>query len=238
MPYSLEEDIPAVRRTNCPLADSGSLTIPSRLGPACIKWAYPCALSTLLVLVYCCFPTWLNFDTENGAYMLLPNVECLRIMALQPPHRGEVLKLKKKKFEIFLVPTGTGTYLLTYGAEPFLRSHQLCSLSRTSQEFKEPEGSLPCSQEPSTGPHPQPDRSSSYHHIPSLLRSSLILSTHLRQGLPNGPFPFAFSTNILYAFLFPLIRATGTGYITYLTIWNTCSVMTPASTLKGECKIL
>jgi hypothetical protein len=35
------------------------------------------------------------------------------------------------------------TYLLTYGAEPFLRSHQLCSHSRTSQHFMEPEGCLP-----------------------------------------------------------------------------------------------
>jgi hypothetical protein len=29
------------------------------------------------------------------------------------------------------------TYLLTYGAEPFLRSRQLCSHSRTSQHFME-----------------------------------------------------------------------------------------------------
>jgi hypothetical protein len=32
----------------------------------------------------------------------------------------------------------------------------------------EPEGSLPCSQEPSTGPYPEPDQSTAYHHIPSL----------------------------------------------------------------------
>jgi hypothetical protein len=35
------------------------------------------------------------------------------------------------------------TYLLTYGAERFLRTHQLCSHSRTSQHFVEPEGLLP-----------------------------------------------------------------------------------------------
>jgi hypothetical protein len=45
---------------------------------------------------------------------------------------------------------------LTYGADAFLRSYQFCSHSRTSQYFIEPEGSLPCLQEPSTGPYPEP----------------------------------------------------------------------------------
>jgi hypothetical protein len=61
----------------------------------------------------------------------------------------------------------------------------------------EPEGSLPCSQEPSTGPYPELDRSSSYHLI---LRSILILFAHLRLGLPSGL--------ISSAFLFFPIRAT------------------------------
>jgi hypothetical protein len=38
---------------------------------------------------------------------------------------------------------------------------------------------------------------------PISLRSSLILSTNLRLGLPGGRFPSGFPTNILYAFLSP-----------------------------------
>jgi hypothetical protein len=56
---------------------------------------------------------------------------------------------------------------LTHGAEPFLRSRQLCSHSKTSQDFMEPEGSLLCSQEPSTGPYPEPDQSNPSHPIVS-----------------------------------------------------------------------
>jgi hypothetical protein len=59
------------------------------------------------------------------------------------------------------------TYLLTKGAELFLRSNQLCSHSRTSQHFMEPEGSIPYSQEPSTGPYPEPYQSN--RTIPSYL---------------------------------------------------------------------
>jgi hypothetical protein len=59
----------------------------------------------------------------------------------------------------------------------------------------EAEGSTPCSQEPSTGPYTEPYQSNPLHPIP--LRSILILSTHLRLGLPSGLFPSGFPTNIL-----------------------------------------
>jgi hypothetical protein len=67
--------------------------------------------------------------------------------------------------------------ILTYGAEPFLRSWQLCSCSGIFQHFKEPEGSSPCSQESSTGPYPEPDRSSSY--IPFYLSKIYCLPTYI-----------------------------------------------------------
>jgi hypothetical protein len=57
------------------------------------------------------------------------------------------------------------SHSLTHGAEPFLRSCQSCSYSRTSQHFMEPGGSPPRSHKPSTGPYPDPDRSNPYHPI-------------------------------------------------------------------------
>jgi hypothetical protein len=58
-----------------------------------------------------------------------------------------------------LLPPGTKCLLniQLHGAEPFLRSRKFCSYSRTSQHFIELEGSLPCSQEPSSGLYPGPD---------------------------------------------------------------------------------
>jgi hypothetical protein len=58
-------------------------------------------------------------------------------------------------------------------------SRQLCSYSRTSQQFIEPEGSLPCSQEPSTGPYPESDRSNPYHPILPLFPIRATCPAHL-----------------------------------------------------------
>jgi hypothetical protein len=70
--------------------------------------------------------------------------------------------------------THSPTHSLTHGAEHFLRSRQFCSYSRTSQHFMESEGSLPCSQEPSTDPYPEPDQFNPRHSILSFHEISFI----------------------------------------------------------------
>jgi hypothetical protein len=60
--------------------------------------------------------------------------------------------------------------------------------SRNHPYFRQPEGSLPIWQKPSTCPYREPDESSA---VP--LRFILILSSHLRLGLPSDLFPSPFS---------------------------------------------
>ena len=49
---------------------------------------------------------------------------------------------------------------LLHGAESFFSSYSFLSWSLNSLRFVELEGSLPCSQEPTTCPYPKPDESS------------------------------------------------------------------------------
>jgi hypothetical protein len=80
-----------------------------------------------------------------------------------------------------------------YGADHYWRDYNLCSHSRTFQDFMEPEGSIPLSQEVSTGPYREP-----VHSIPPYPispRFILILFTHLHLGLLSGLFPSDFPTN-------------------------------------------
>ena len=61
----------------------------------------------------------------------------------------------------------------------------------------EPESSLPYSQVPATCPYTEPTPSSPHNPLPLPGRSILILSSHLRLGLPNGLFPSGFPTRTL-----------------------------------------
>jgi hypothetical protein len=72
----------------------------------------------------------------------------------------------------------------------------LCSYSYIFQHYMQPEGSLPCSQEPSSGHYPEPDRLQS---IPPHPISLLILSNYILLALPSGLFPSGFPTKILYS---------------------------------------
>jgi hypothetical protein len=110
----------------------------------------------------------------------------------------------------------------------------------------EPEGLLPCSQEPSIGPYPEPDRS--VHTVPNYLSNIhfnmrryfppkrwltphlhgatsqktafliLILFAHLRRGLPSGLFPSGFPGNIIYALSLSSIRATCRAHLILLDL--------------------
>jgi len=76
------------------------------------------------------------------------------------------------------------------------------------------EGSLPCSQEPSTDPYPEPETSS--HTFPSsfpVIHSNIILMPTL--GLLHGLFPSGFRTKILYTFIISPMCATILSYLTW-----------------------
>jgi hypothetical protein len=76
-------------------------------------------------------------------------------------------------------------------------SHSVTS----STPVMEPESSLPCSQELTTGLYFEPDASNTHTFPPYFSGSFLILSSHLRLRLPSDLFLSCFRTKILYAFL-------------------------------------
>jgi hypothetical protein len=77
------------------------------------------------------------------------------------------------------------------------RSRQSLTYSRISQNFFEPEGSLPHSQKLSIGPYPKSDQFSPYRSLPP--RSIFTLFFHLHLDLPSGLFLLAFPPKILFS---------------------------------------
>jgi hypothetical protein len=72
----------------------------------------------------------------------------------------------------------------------------------------EPESPSPYPQVTANCPYPEPTPSSPHDPLLTSWRSILILSFHLRLGLPNGLFPSGFSTNTLCTPLSSPTRAT------------------------------
>jgi hypothetical protein len=66
--------------------------------------------------------------------------------------------------------------------------------------FMEPKSSLPCSQEPATGPYPEPDESDP-HPKPDFLKIHFKTIIHFHAVLPSGLFTSGFPTKTLCAFL-------------------------------------
>ena len=109
--------------------------------------------------------------------------------------RGDILKAIKFNLSTLwtctegtYLPTYLITYLLTPWSRVFLKKLTSFQLVKKFPAFYATRSSLPHSQEPATCPYPEPARSSPCPPTNSLI-SILILSSHLRLGLPSVSFP-------------------------------------------------
>jgi hypothetical protein len=104
----------------------------------------------------------------------------------------------------------------------------------------EPKGTLLCSQDPTTGPYHEPDESSP--HPPTVSVRTILMSSHLRLGLPSRLFPSGFPTKVLYALPISPMRATCPSHlipdlITRIILWFSVQVMELIMHLRLSCRI-
>jgi hypothetical protein len=100
---------------------------------------------------------------------------------------------------------------------PLIKWPQTTTQELTNSVAPEPEGSSPCSQQPATGPYPEPGESAPPHPPQSIaLRSLLIPSFHL--GLSSRLFPSGLPTKTFYIFLSSLMHATRPAHLILLNL--------------------
>jgi hypothetical protein len=112
------------------------------------------------------------------------NLDERELICMSSEQRPEQIRILVRKARIFVWYLHYRSNTAVNKTGSFSDSWSSALLGKPSQHFMEPEGPLPCSQEPSTGPCPEPYQSNPYH--PISLRPILILPTHLRVGLPSG----------------------------------------------------
>ena len=91
---------------------------------------------------------------------------------------------------------------------------------KLTPSFMEPGGLMPHSQGLSNNPYPEPNQPNLPSLIPISSRSILILSSHLRLGLPKGLFPVGLPVKILKALLLSSILATCSANLKLLDLIN------------------
>jgi hypothetical protein len=90
------------------------------------------------------------------------------------------------------------SYLLTPRCRIFFEKRIVTQLViQQPAFFMEPDGALPCSQKPATGPYPEPAKSSSPHRSLVSVTFILMLSSYLRLGLPSSLFTSGLPTKTL-----------------------------------------